>query len=172
MTFIGVRAGSLPFPLDLCEKERYLTSVVGSIRSQQMMPQRSHSNLSQLILILVRIPISSFQFHWWMYKLRQDIRFHRDFPIIEAAKYSRSSVDRLNEGLERFCEALRDSEQELKRLGVDQRRLYLGAYVKLVRCRRALEDIVEARHIALNRDFRRIIDNRIAEVRDCEMGHT
>ena len=172
MTFIGVRAGSLPFPLDLCIKERYLTSVVGSIRSQQMKARKSHLNLSQVILMLVKIPISSLQFHWWMYKLGKDIRFHRDFPIIEAAKYSRGSVDRLNEILERFCGTLRDIERELKRLGVDQRRFYLGAYIKLVRCRRTLEDIVEARHIALNCDFRRIIDNRIAEVRDCEMGNT
>lgn len=171
MTFIGVGAGSLPYLLDLCVKERYLTSVVGSIRSQQMKPQHSHSNLSQLILRLVKIPISSFQFYWWMYKLSQDIRFYRDFPIIEAAKYSRNSVDRLNEGLERFCKTLRDSERELKRLDVDQRRLYLGAYTKLVRSRRTLEDIVEARHIALNCDFRRIIDKRIAEIRVCEMGH-
>ena len=171
MTFIGAGAGSLPFPLDLCVKERYLTSVVSTIRSQQMKPRESPLSLSQTILTFVKIPISSFQFHWWTYRLNKGIRFYRDFPIIEAAKYSRSSVDRLNEGLERFCEDLRDHERELKRLGVDQRSLYRGAYVKLVRYRKALEDIVEARYIALNCDFRRIIDNRIAEVRNCDMVH-
>ena len=171
MTFIGVRAGSVPFPLDLCVKERNLTSVVGSIRSQQMKPRESPLTLSQSISILVKIPISSFQFHWWTYRLNKGIRLYRDFPIIEAAKYSRSSVDRLNKGLEKSCETLRDHERELERLGVDKRRLYRGAYVKLVRYRRALEDIVEARYIALNCDFKRNMDNRIAEVRNCEMGH-
>ena len=171
MTFIGVGARSLPFPLDLCVKERHLTSVVGSIRSQQMKPRESPLNLSQSILILVKIPISSFQFHWWIYKLRKDIRIYRDFPILEAAKYSRISVDRLNEGLERFCETLRDYERDLKRLGVDKQRLYRGAYFELVRYRKALEDIVEARYIALNCDFKRIVDNRIMEVRNCDMVH-
>lgn len=172
MTFIGGGAGSLPFPLDLCVKERHLTSVVGSIRSQQRKQPDPHLNLSQLIIVLVQIPISSFQFHWSMYKLKKDIRFYQDFPIIEAAKYSRSSVDRLNEGLERFCETLRDYERELKRLDVDQRRFYRGAYVKLVRCRKTLEDVLEARYIALSCDFREIIDNRIMEIRSCELGHS
>ena len=145
--------------------------MVDSIRSQQMKPRESPLSLSQSILMLVKIPISSFQFHWWIYKLRKDIRFYRDFPILEAAKYSRKSVDRLNEGLEKFCEILRHSEREIKRIGVDQRSLYRGGYVKLVRYRKALEDIVEASYIALNCDLRRIIDNRIAEVKNCDMVH-
>ena len=56
--------------------------MVDSIRSQQMKPRESPLILSQSILMLVKIPISSFQFHWWIYKLRKDIRFYRDFPIL------------------------------------------------------------------------------------------
>lgn len=170
MTIIGIGTDSLPFPLDLCVKERYVASVVASVCSQQMRTPDHRLSLSRSFLILIRAIITWCRFNFTMFKLRRSIRFYRDFPIIEAAKYSRRSVDRLNAGLERFCETLRDGEQQLEEVGVDHHWLYRGAYMKLVHHRETLEDIVEARYIALDSNFRIIIENRIAEVRSYDKG--
>lgn len=120
-----------------------------------MNPPKNHSNLSELIKVVVQISISYLQFHWQMYKLKNDIQCYQNSPILEADKYSRSSVDRLNEGLDTFCDVLRNSEEDLKRLGTDQWRLDRGAYAKLVRCRRTLEDTGEARNNCIEQRLQR-----------------
>ena len=164
MTFIGIGTDSLPFPLDLCEKEQYVTSVLGSICRQQRRILDLRLSFSRSILVRIHVLMTWFRFNVMMFKLKNSIRFYRDFPVIEAAKYSRSSVDQLNEGLIRFCELLREGEQKLEQIGIDRHRLYRGAYLKLVRNREALEDIVEARYIALDSKFRMILESRLAEV--------
>lgn len=172
MTFIRIAVDSLPFPLDLCVRECHLASVLSSLRSQQTKISDSRSSFIRVIQALRFAPTTWFRLHWLIFKLRNSIHFHQEFPMVEVAQYNRSLVDDLNKVIVTICETLREIERQIEDIGIDRRGLYRGAYLKLVGCRESLEDIVEARYIALNSDFTRILRDRIAEAKVYNMGHS